>query len=70
MSEKIGTIIKRMRVDKKLSSKEFAEKAGLSLAAISYIENNQVKPSLISLKKISEALECDFDTLYELYQQQ
>ena len=37
-----------------------AEKTGLTLRTIQRIENNEVKPSLYSLKVIGEALKTDF----------
>ena len=41
------------------SQKELAEKTGLTLRTIQRIEKNQVKPSIYSLKKISEVLSMD-----------
>jgi transcriptional regulator with XRE-family HTH domain len=43
-----------------ISQKELSEKTGLSLRTIQRIENNEVKPSLYSLKVIEETLKTDF----------
>ena len=42
-----------------ISQKELSEKTGLALRTIQRIENNEVKPSLYSLKVIGEALKTD-----------
>jgi transcriptional regulator with XRE-family HTH domain len=41
------------------SQKELSEQTGLNLRTIQRIENNEVKPSLYSLKVIGEALNTD-----------
>ena len=41
------------------SQKELAEKTGLTLRTIQRIENNEVKPSLYSLRVIGEVLKTD-----------
>jgi transcriptional regulator with XRE-family HTH domain len=41
------------------SQKELSEQTGLTLRTIQRIENNEVKPSLYSLKVIGEALKTD-----------
>ena len=42
------------------SQKELSEQTGLTLRTIQRIENNEVKPSLYSLKVIGEVLKTDF----------
>jgi transcriptional regulator with XRE-family HTH domain len=42
-----------------LSQKELSEQTGLTLRTIQRIENNEVKPSLYSLKVIGEVLKTD-----------
>ncbi len=55
-----GERLKELRTNLNCSQKELAEKTGLTLRTIQRIENNEVKPSLYSLKAIGEALKTDF----------
>ncbi len=57
---KFGERLKELRTSLNCSQKELAEKTGLTLRTIQRIENNEVKPSLYSLKVIGEALKTDF----------
>ena len=54
-----GERLKELRTGLNCSQKELAEKTGLTLRTIQRIENNEVKPSLYSLKVIGEALKTD-----------
>jgi transcriptional regulator with XRE-family HTH domain len=54
-----GERLKELRTNLNCSQKELAEKTGLTLRTIQRIENNEVKPSLYSLKVIGEALKTD-----------
>ena len=54
-----GERLKELRTNFNCSQKELAEKTGLTLRTIQRIENNEVKPSLYSLKVIGEALKTD-----------
>ena len=47
-----GAKVKELRIGLNLSQKELSEKTGLTLRTIQRIENNEVKPSLYSLKVI------------------
>ena len=51
--------MKELRTGLNYTQKELAEKTGLTLRTIQRIENNEVKPSLYSLKVIGEALKTD-----------
>jgi transcriptional regulator with XRE-family HTH domain len=55
-----GERLKEFRTSLNCSQKELAEKTGLTLRTIQRIENNEVKPSLYSLKVIGEVLKTDF----------
>ena len=55
----LGDSIKERRVGLNLSQKELSEQTGLTLRTIQRIENNEVKPSLYSLKVIGEVLKAD-----------
>jgi transcriptional regulator with XRE-family HTH domain len=52
-----GERLKEIRTGLNYSQAELSEKTGLTLRTIQRIENNEVKPSLHSIKVISEALE-------------
>ena len=52
-----GERLKELRTSLNYSQKELSEKTGLTLRTIQRIENNEVKPSLHSLKMIGDALE-------------
>ena len=54
-----GARLKEIRTSLNISQKELSEKTGLTLRTIQRIENNEVKPSLYSLKVIGEALNTD-----------
>ena len=54
-----GARLKELRTGLNISQKELSEKTGLTLRTIQRIENNEVKPSLYSLKVIGEVLKTD-----------
>ena len=54
-----GERLKVLRTSLNYSQKELSEQTGLTLRTIQRIENNEVKPSLHSLKVIGEALKTD-----------
>ncbi|MEY3631641.1 MAG: Helix-turn-helix domain [Bacteroidota bacterium] len=54
-----GARVKEIRTSLNYSQKELSEQAGLTLRTIQRIENNEVKPSLHSLKVIGEVLKTD-----------
>ena len=54
-----GARLKEIRSSLNCSQKELSDQTGLTLRTIQRIENNEVKPSLYSLKVIGEALNTD-----------
>jgi transcriptional regulator with XRE-family HTH domain len=54
-----GARLKEIRTSLNISQKELSEQTGLTLRTIQRIENNDVKPSLYSLKVIGEVLKTD-----------
>jgi transcriptional regulator with XRE-family HTH domain len=54
-----GARLKEIRTSLNCSQKELSEQTGLNLRTIQRIENNEVKPSLYSLKVIGEVLKTD-----------
>ena len=59
----LGEKIRERRKSQHYSQKELAEKTGLTLRTIQRIENNEVSPSLHSLRVIGEVLQTDFSSL-------
>jgi transcriptional regulator with XRE-family HTH domain len=51
--------LKELRKRLNYSQKEISEKTGLTVRTIQRIENNEVKPSLHSLRVLGEALQTD-----------
>ena len=54
-----GARVKEIRTSLNYSQKELSEQTGLTLRTIQRIENNEVKPSLHSLKVMGEVLKTD-----------
>jgi len=54
-----GARLKEIRTSLNCTQKELSEQTGLTLRTIQRIENNEVKPSLYSLKVIGEVLKTD-----------
>lgn len=59
----LGDKLKQYRIRLNYSQKELSEKTGLTLRTIQRIENNEVKPSLYSLKVLGEVLKTDLTEL-------
>tara|TARA_R110002072_G_scaffold56154_2_gene145690 strand:- start:36 stop:644 length:609 start_codon:yes stop_codon:yes gene_type:complete len=58
---KLGIKVKELRKKKGLTQLDLSEKSGLSLRTIQRIENNENKPSVYSLRMISEVLNYKFN---------
>lgn len=58
---KLSTEIKELRKKEGLTQQDLSEKSGLSIRTIQRIENNEVNPSVYSLRKIGEVLNRDFE---------
>ena len=63
MSKKVGEIIRKIRKEKGISLRDLAKKVDVSFVNISYIENGRIETSKEVLRKISKALDYDFDKL-------
>ena len=59
LQREFGARLKEIRTSLNCSQKELSEQTGLTLRTIQRIENNEVKPSLYSLKVIGEVLKTD-----------
>jgi transcriptional regulator with XRE-family HTH domain len=53
---KMGGVLKKARLEKRMTLEDLSSKCGYSKALISRIENDSVSPSISSLTKISQAL--------------
>jgi transcriptional regulator with XRE-family HTH domain len=61
-----GARLKEIRTSLNCSQKELSEQTGLTQRTIQRIENNEVKPSLYSLKVIGEALKTDLSDFVKI----
>lgn len=57
---KYGIAIKKIRALRLMSQRDLAEKVGLDVSYISFIETGRRKPSLKALESIASALEIPF----------
>lgn len=64
MEEKFGDLIKRLRTEKGYSIKDLSEKTGFSTVEIKNIESNKFKPRVFNLVKFANALDVDYDFLF------
>ncbi len=60
---KIGEQIKEIRISKGFTQSELSEKSGISVRTIQRIENNEVIPSIYSLKAIEKSLDVKFNEI-------
>ena len=63
MSKKEGRVIRKIRKERGISLRDLAKKVDVSFVNISYIENGRIETSKEVLRKISKALDYDFDKL-------
>ncbi len=52
----IGTKLNQLRTREALTQRDLSERTGLTIAAISRIERNQVEPRLSTVRKLANAL--------------
>ena len=55
----VGDKVKRLRDERALTQGELADKAGLTVAALSRIERNNAEPRPTTRRKLAEALGVD-----------
>ena len=58
-------ILEKKMLEKNLTIKELSEKSGLSIVCIQNLINGLNLPSVLTLGKLSKALDCDYDELYD-----
>ncbi len=62
---KFGAKLRYLRMSKKLSQLQLAEKAGLNFNFIGQIERAETNPTLKTIISIAEALEMDVKDLFD-----
>lgn len=62
---KIGSNLKTLRKNRKITQEELAEILGITRAAVSIYERGLANPTLETFVKICEVLECSPNTLLE-----
>ena len=55
----LGQLIRRARIERKITANELAERAGLSQQMVSYVERGIRRPTLDTIFRMSLALEVD-----------
>lgn len=61
--ERLGEVIYRLRINRKLTQKELAEKCGVTQQFIQRIEKGKVNPSITTVIKLAAALGTSTDTI-------
>lgn len=61
--EKVGSFIKKLRIDNNLTQLELAEKLGVTYQAVSKWENGKNVPDIATLKEISKLFNIDIDEI-------
>ncbi len=63
---KLSEKIKFLRKEQQLTLQQLSNKSGLSVVSLVKYESGKRTPSLISIQKLAEGLNCSFDELYNL----
>ncbi len=58
-----GKRLQKLRIAKKLSTREFAYKADISHSSVGRLEAGETNPTLTTLVKLADALEIDMKAL-------
>lgn len=56
IEKKLGSVVRELRLNRKLGLRTLAEQTGFSPAFISQVENGQASPSISSMERIARAL--------------
>jgi putative transcriptional regulator len=64
--EQLKTSIRQLREKAKLTGAQLAEKVGVPIDTINYLEEGRYNPSLLLASKIAETLNCKIEDLFEL----
>ena len=63
-----GEKLKSLRKGRKLTLKDVAERAGLSIVSVNFYENDKQVPTLTNVHRLAEALNCPFEELFKYYE--
>ncbi|MDD2335509.1 MAG: helix-turn-helix domain-containing protein [Geobacteraceae bacterium] len=61
----IGKKLKKLRLSKKMTLKDIAERVGCSIALMSQVENGYVSPPIATLSKLSKILNFKLSSLFD-----
>lgn len=64
----IGLLIRQIRIDKGLSQEDLAFNCGLHRTYIGSLERGEKVPTIITLEKLSNALEISLSELFKKYE--
>ena len=68
MENNSGQKFRDLRVSRNIKRCELSQKSGVSLPQITNIEKGRIiNPHVITLSKLSKALECDFEEIYKIF---
>ena len=68
--ERVGTSIRKLRKQRKMTLQQLSEAVGLSVGYLSYLERNEKSPTLVNMARICEALNTSMADLLELNSQE
>ena len=60
----LGEVIKKTRLENRMTIKEVSEKANVTISLLSQIENNKANPSINSLMSIAKALNVEISSFF------
>jgi transcriptional regulator with XRE-family HTH domain len=61
----LGDVIKKTRLENRMTIKEVSEKADVTIGLLSQIENNKANPSIKSLRSIARALNVHISSFFD-----
>ena len=59
----LANLVKKVRLEKKLSQREFSRMLGMSNAYVAHLESGKIQPSVKTLRNISATLEVPYNRL-------
>lgn len=60
---RLANLVKKVRLEKKLSQREFSRMLGMSNAYVAHLEGGKIQPSVKTLRNISATLEVPYNRL-------
>ena len=60
-----GNIIQDIRLQKRMTQRELADKCGLTTTELSFVERDMKKPRESTIMRLAKALEVDFEYLFD-----